>query len=91
VDLDIEGRKATGRRYMWTWWLTKGVASWVARRWVAILRRLCRGTVAIEFQDASPPATWRSCSFLAPSPLVLGGGPRFPPIDRSRRCSPGSI
>jgi hypothetical protein len=52
----IEGRKATGRRYMWTWWPTKGLALWVARRWVAILRRLGRGTVAVEVQDVSPPA-----------------------------------
>jgi hypothetical protein len=42
---------------MWTWWPTKGLALWIARRWVAILRRLGRGTVAIEVQDISRPAT----------------------------------
>jgi hypothetical protein len=42
---------------MWTWWPTKGLASWVARRWVAIMRRLGRGEVTIEVEDAAPPVT----------------------------------
>jgi hypothetical protein len=49
----IEGRKSNGRRYMWTWWPTKGIASLVARTWAAILRRLGRASVSIEIQETT--------------------------------------
>jgi hypothetical protein len=54
----VEGRKSSGRRYMWTWWPTKGLASLVARIWASMLRRLGRA-VPIEIQettDRSPSA-----------------------------------
>jgi hypothetical protein len=47
----IEGRKANGHRYMWSWWPTKGLASFVARTWASVLRRLARVDVSIELQD----------------------------------------
>ena len=49
----IEGRKSNGRRYMFTWWPTKTLASFIARMWAAMLRRLGRAEVLIEVQD--PP------------------------------------
>ncbi len=47
----IEGRKSNGRRYMLTWWPTKALASFVARTWVALLRRLTRAEVLIEVRE----------------------------------------
>ena len=47
----VEGRKSNGRRYMWTWWPTKGIASLVARTWVAMLRRLGRAATPIEIEE----------------------------------------
>jgi hypothetical protein len=38
---------------MWTWWPTKGLATLIARMWTALLRRLHRGVVAIEAEDAT--------------------------------------
>ena len=53
----IEGRKSNGRRYMLTWWPTKGFASFVARMWTAMLRRLGRGEVQIEVRETPKQAT----------------------------------
>jgi hypothetical protein len=53
----IEGRKSNGRRYMFTWWPTKGLASLIARMWAAVLRRLGRGVVPIEVDNTTPEAT----------------------------------
>ncbi len=52
----IEGRKSNGRRYMFTWWPTKALASFVARMWAALLRRLTRAEVLIEVR-ATPNQT----------------------------------
>jgi hypothetical protein len=49
----IEGRKSNGRRYMFTWWPTKGIAGFVARTWAALLRGLGGADVRIEMQE--PP------------------------------------
>ena len=53
----IEGRNRNGRRYMLTWWPTRGLATMIARMWVAILRRLGRGSVPIEIDETTPRAT----------------------------------
>ncbi len=53
----IEGRKSNGRRYMFTWWPTNALASFGARVWAAMLRRLGRAEVLIEVQDAPTQAT----------------------------------
>ncbi len=53
----IEGRKSNGRRYMFTWWPTKALASFVARTWAATLRRLSRAEVQIEIQETPKQAT----------------------------------
>ena len=53
----IEGRNTNGRRYMLTWWPTRGLATMIARMWVAILRRLGRGSVPIEIDETTPRAT----------------------------------
>jgi hypothetical protein len=53
----IEGRKSNGRRYMFTWWPTKSLASFVARMWVALLRRLTRAEVLVEVGDTPKQTT----------------------------------
>jgi hypothetical protein len=52
----IEGRKSNGHRYMWSWWPTKGLASFVARAWASVLRRLGRMDVPIEVQETPKQA-----------------------------------
>jgi hypothetical protein len=53
----IDGRKSNGRRYMFTWWPTKALATFVARMWAALLRRLGRAEVLIEVQETPKQAT----------------------------------
>ena len=53
----IEGRKVNGRHYMYTWWPTKGLASFVARVWAAMLRRLGRADVLIQVQETPNQVT----------------------------------
>ena len=53
----IDGRKSNGRRYMFTWWPTKTVASFVARMWVALLRRMTRADVLIEVRETPNQTT----------------------------------
>jgi hypothetical protein len=53
----IDGRKSNGRRYMFTWWPTKALATFVARMWAALLRRLGRAEVLIEVQQTPKQAT----------------------------------
>ena len=53
----IEGRMSNGRRYMFTWWPTKALASFVARMWAALLRRLGRAEVLIEVRETPQQAT----------------------------------
>ena len=53
----IEGRKSNGRRYMFTWWPTKALASFVARMWAALLRRLTRTEALIEVEETPDQAT----------------------------------
>jgi hypothetical protein len=52
----IEGRKANGRRYMFTWWPTRGLAALIARMWTAVLRRVGRGEVPIEIEETTTQA-----------------------------------
>ena len=51
------GRKSNGRLYMFTWWPTKSLASFVARMWVALLRRLTRAEVLIEVRETPNSTT----------------------------------
>jgi hypothetical protein len=53
----IVGRKSNGRLYMFTWWPTKSLASFVARMWVALLRRLTRAEVLIEVRETPNSTT----------------------------------
>ena len=53
----IEGRKSNGRPYMFTWWPTKALASFVARMWVALLRRLTRAEVLVDIRETPNQAT----------------------------------
>ena len=53
----IEGRKSNGRRYMFTWWPTKVLASFIARMWAALVRRLTHAEVLIEVQEPLKPTT----------------------------------
>ena len=48
---------SNGRRYMFTWWPTKALASFVARMWAALLRRLGRAEVLIEVRETPKQAT----------------------------------
>jgi hypothetical protein len=40
---------------MFTWWPTKALASFVARTWVALLRRLTGAEVLIEVRETPKP------------------------------------
>ena len=47
----IEGRKSNGRLYMFTWWPTKALASFVARTWAALVQRFTHAEVLIEMRE----------------------------------------
>jgi hypothetical protein len=48
----IDGRRVSGRRFMWTWWPTRGIATMVARLWARVARRLAGAAVSIAVHDA---------------------------------------
>jgi hypothetical protein len=50
----LEGRSTPGRRFMWTWWPTKGLAALAARVWAAIARRVGDRIVTIESGGDDP-------------------------------------
>jgi hypothetical protein len=47
----IEGRKTNGRLYMFTWWPTKALASFIARMWAALVQRITHAEVLIEMRE----------------------------------------
>jgi hypothetical protein len=49
----IEGRRVSGRRFMWTWWPTRSVATIVARLWARLVGRLVGASVSIAVRDVA--------------------------------------
>jgi hypothetical protein len=47
----IDGRRTSGRRFMWTWWPTRNIAELVARLWARLARRFADAPVSIAVRD----------------------------------------